>query len=200
MTLASVLVMFLFLGMGSAHGWQDQATPAPQGQGSSASQGKTSAGSSAAAGSQKTATAPAKASTSRPKKKAVPDCSTAATATTPATGNGTARKAGPVEQKPCPTPKVVVRNGGSDEPAESLKGDKASPGASAGSTEDLMAAANDNLREISPRELSASQRESVSQIQEFIAQAKAAVAAGDLERGHNLAVKARVLSDELVKP
>jgi hypothetical protein len=31
-------------------------------------------------------------------------------------------------------------------------------------------------------------------------QSKAAVAAGDLERGHKLALKAQLLSDELVKP
>jgi hypothetical protein len=31
-------------------------------------------------------------------------------------------------------------------------------------------------------------------------QSKAAVADGDLDRGHNLAMKARLLSDELVNP
>jgi hypothetical protein len=40
----------------------------------------------------------------------------------------------------------------------------------------------------------------VSQIKQFMEQSKAAVAAGDLERGHNLALKAHLLSDELVKP
>jgi hypothetical protein len=106
-----------------------------------------------------------------------------------------------LEQKPCPTPKVVVRNGGSDEPAVNLKGDNnAVPGSSPGSTEDLMVAAEDNLRKLAGREIDAGQQETVSKIKEFMSQAKAAVAAGDLERGHNLAVKARLLSDELVKP
>lgn len=80
-----------------------------------------------------------------------------------------------------------------------LQGDTNAPGSSAESTEDLMAGTNENLRQLSPRELSASEKETVSQIQEFIEQAKAAVSAGDLERGHKLAVKARLLSDELVK-
>lgn len=40
----------------------------------------------------------------------------------------------------------------------------------------------------------------VNQIRQFVEQAKAAVTAGDVERGHNLAVKARLLSDELAKP
>jgi hypothetical protein len=31
-------------------------------------------------------------------------------------------------------------------------------------------------------------------------QSKAAIAEGDSERGHNLAIKARLLSDELVNP
>jgi hypothetical protein len=31
-------------------------------------------------------------------------------------------------------------------------------------------------------------------------QAKTAIAAGDIERGHNLALKAHLLSDELLKP
>jgi hypothetical protein len=34
----------------------------------------------------------------------------------------------------------------------------------------------------------------------FMDRSKTAVAAGDLERGNNLAMKARLLSDELVKP
>jgi hypothetical protein len=31
-------------------------------------------------------------------------------------------------------------------------------------------------------------------------QSKAAIAEGDVERGHDLAMKARLLSDELIKP
>jgi hypothetical protein len=50
------------------------------------------------------------------------------------------------------------------------------------------------------RELNSSQQEMVSQIKQFMEQSKAAVAAGDVERGHTLASKAHLLSDELIKP
>jgi hypothetical protein len=64
----------------------------------------------------------------------------------------------------------------------------------------LKVATEENLKKAEGRELSPTQREMVSQIKEFLGQSKAAVAAGDLERGHNLALKANLLSDELVKP
>ncbi len=102
---------------------------------------------------------------------------------------------------PCPPPKKVVHNGGSDEPTIQLIGgttaDKAS---NERSTEQLTAATEENLKKISGRQLNASEQETVSQIKQFMEQSKKAVASGDPERGHNLAMKARLLSDELVKP
>lgn len=67
-------------------------------------------------------------------------------------------------------------------------------------TEQLAAAADENLKKIAGRELSPSQQEMVNQVKQFMEQSKEAITEGDLERGHNLAVKARLLSDELVKP
>jgi len=58
----------------------------------------------------------------------------------------------------------------------------------------------ENLKKIAGRQLSSGQQQTVSQIRQFVEQAKQAVAAGDAERGHNLAVKARLLSEELTKP
>jgi hypothetical protein len=40
----------------------------------------------------------------------------------------------------------------------------------------------------------------VSQIKQFMEQSKTAADAGDLDRAHNLALKAHLLSDELLKP
>jgi hypothetical protein len=40
----------------------------------------------------------------------------------------------------------------------------------------------------------------LTQIQQFMEQSKAALAAKDMERGHNLALKAHLLSEELAKP
>jgi hypothetical protein len=104
--------------------------------------------------------------------------------------------------KPCPPAKVVVRNGGSKEPTVELKGDTTPEQASQQryTTEQLTAVTEENLKKIAGRQLNPSQQEMINQIKEFMDQSKKAIAAGDVQRGHNLAVKARVLSDELVKP
>ncbi len=163
-------------------------------------------------------------------KKAVPpNCSNAPTATNPtagapadstnSTGDGGSAgstEAGPTESgsakpgsgnagatalPPCPPPKKVVRNGGSDEPAVQLTGGTpAEQSVHQRSTEELTFATEENLKRIAGRQLSPGQQEMVNQINQFLDQSKTAVAAGDLERGHNLALKAHLLSDELVKP
>ena len=82
-----------------------------------------------------------------------------------------------------------------------LKGGKAEEASHQRSTTDqLTTATQENLKKIAERQLTPSQQEIVSQIKQFMGQSKAAVAAGDLERGRNLAMKAHLLSDELVKP
>jgi len=103
----------------------------------------------------------------------------------------------------CPPAKTVVPEGGTTEPSIQLIGGV--KGAEQGSqqrstTEQLLESTEDNLKKVAGRQLSASQQEMVNQIQQFIQQSKAAVATGDVGRGHNLAQKAHLLSDELVKP
>ena len=116
---------------------------------------------------------------------------------TPAGSNNT----GDAPAKPCPPPTKVVRNGGSPEPTVQLKGGTAEEASHQRSTTDqLTTATQENLKKIAERQLTPSQQEIVSQIKQFMGQSKAAVAAGDLERGRNLAMKAHLLSDELVKP
>jgi hypothetical protein len=103
--------------------------------------------------------------------------------------------------KPCPPPKKVVRNGGSEEPKVQLRGGTDAEHAShQRSTEELRVATEENLKKMAGRQLNPSQQEMVSQIKQFMEQSKTAAAAGDLQRGHNLAMKARLLSEELVKP
>ncbi len=68
------------------------------------------------------------------------------------------------------------------------------------STNQLMAATEENLKKIEVRQLNSSQQDMVNQIKQFREQSKTATAAGDLVRAHNLALKAHLLSDELVKP
>jgi hypothetical protein len=159
---------------------------------------------------------PAKPSTKAPahrKKTSTPDCtnSPAPLNQTGSTNAGAAdahsarnppAKSGAAAAKPCPPPKVVVKDGGSSEPTIELTRDTPEQQASQQrfTTEQLTAATQENLKKIEGRQLNASQQEMVTQIKEFMAQAQSAVTDGDLERGHNLAMKARLLSDELVKP
>jgi hypothetical protein len=115
--------------------------------------------------------------------------------------NADSAKDGSAALKPCPPPKKVVRNGGSEEPKVQLRGGTDAEHAShQRSTEELRVATEENLKKMAGRQLNPSQQEMVSQIKQFMEQSKTAAAAGDLQRGHNLAMKARLLSEELVKP
>lgn len=108
----------------------------------------------------------------------------------------------PSSEKANSGPKArVVRRGSTTEPAIQF-----APGLTTGqaaaqrqSTNQLLASAKANLNKISSQQLSPSQQESVNQIRKYMEQAKTADASGDLQRAHNLAFKARLLSDELAR-
>jgi hypothetical protein len=102
----------------------------------------------------------------------------------------------------CPPAKTVIREGGTTEPAIQLIGGEGGEQASnqRATTDQLLGSTENNLKKVAGRQLTSSQQEMMTQIQQFMEQSKAAVAAGDLQRGHNLAMKARLLSDELVGP
>jgi hypothetical protein len=97
--------------------------------------------------------------------------------------------------------KTVVRNGSTGEPSVQLSPGLSQQQASSQrqNTSQLLASTDANLKKVAARQLSASQEDTANQIRQYMQQANAAVAAGDLERGHNLAVKAQLLSEELVK-
>ena len=97
--------------------------------------------------------------------------------------------------------KKVVRNGGTVDPVVQLAPTISAEQASSQrqSTTQLLAATEDNLKQIASRQLDSTQQDSVSQIRKYMEQAKTAEAAGDVERAHNLASKALLLSDDLVK-
>jgi hypothetical protein len=135
---------------------------------------------------------------------AVPDPKTAAS-TNPNTPNNVPADAATTSAgqtpTPCPAPKKVIRNGGSSEPSIQLSGGTTGEQAmQQRSTEQLTAAIEENLKQIAGRQLTASQQDMVTQIKQFTDQSKSAIAAGDSERGHNLAEKAHLLSEELLKP
>jgi hypothetical protein len=97
--------------------------------------------------------------------------------------------------------KVIVRNGGAPDPTVQL-----SPGVSPEaasrqrqSTTLLLSTTENNLKIAAGRPLTPSQQDTVTQIREYMKQAKTSADAGDLQRARNLAFKAKLLSDELAK-
>jgi hypothetical protein len=124
-----------------------------------------------------------------------------ASAPEPAAGQDAtaASKAPPTK---CPPAKIVVHDGSTTEPAIQLVGGTGAQNAAGqrSTTDQLVGSTEENLKKIAGRQLDSNQQEMLKQIQQFLDQSKAAVAAGDIERGHNLATKAHLLSDELAKP
>jgi hypothetical protein len=102
----------------------------------------------------------------------------------------------------CPPPKVIVRQGGTKEPSIQLVG--GAGGSQAAQLRDtdnrILKSAEDNLAKLSGRTLDSNQQDMVHQIHQFVDEAKAAIAAGELERARTLASKAQQLSQDLVQP
>jgi len=122
-----------------------------------------------------------------------------------ATTSATAKKKRPRKHKTAANSKpakVVVQNGGTSDPKVQL-----TPGVSAqqassaqNSVNQLLNTTDEDLKKASDKQLNANQQDIVTQIHMFEEQARDALAAGDLQRAHNLAVKANLLAAELVKP
>jgi|HubBroStandDraft_6_1064221.scaffolds.fasta_scaffold495073_2 hypothetical protein len=107
----------------------------------------------------------------------------------------------PAAQPNDPPEKVVIRNGSTSEPDVKLS-PPMSPNQSSNQlkkTDDLLAGTQENLKQISGRTLNPTQQETVKQIEQYMDQARKAISDGDLDRGRNLAFKAHLLSDDLVK-
>lgn len=135
------------------------------------------------------------------------DCakSNSAAANTPAPELGTAPDGTAAAKPPltnCPPPKTVVHDGSTTEPAIQLVGGAGAQTAAGqrSTTDQLVGSTEENLKKIAGLKLDSNQQEMLKQVQQFLDQSKAAVAAGDIERGHNLAMKAHLLSEELAKP
>lgn len=96
--------------------------------------------------------------------------------------------------------RVVVKEGGAPEPEVQL-----APGMTGEQethqrlrTDQLLSSTDANLKQILQDKVDAKRQDTISQIRTFMDQARAAVKAGDLQRGHNLALKAHLLSDDLL--
>jgi hypothetical protein len=149
--------------------------------------------------SQPPAAAPGCQANSQSGSNANPDCKPATPAKTkkhPATHKSQAAASKPAGTTPV---KTVVKNGGTDEHTLDLSPEVNQKQASeqAKRADDLLASSDANLKKISGRQLSASQQDTVKQIQSYIDQAKKAASDGDTQRAYNLAVKANLLSAEL---
>jgi len=223
MNLAKSLLTSVLLVTASATGWSEQAqqsaptepSPNPQLQKEKPAAQPSAKAKSTTSEPGKSANRPSNAvSKSRRKKKHLQDCSVtpdpaASTATgspestgaavnpqasnTPSEGSSAAKK--------CPPPKIVVHQGGTSEPAIQLAGGAPSQTPQARATaEPMLDATESNLKKLEGRQLSSSEQEMVTQIQQYVEQSKTAVAAGDVERARTLAWKAQTLSEDLVKP
>jgi hypothetical protein len=92
-----------------------------------------------------------------------------------------------------------VRNGGTSEPVVAISPTQSSEEASRqlNTTNQLLAGADVNLKQIAGRKLSADQEEAVVHIKVYMQQARTAMKNGEGQRAYNLANKANMLSADL---
>ncbi|HET9406573.1 MAG TPA: hypothetical protein VFO39_05010 [Candidatus Sulfotelmatobacter sp.] len=115
---------------------------------------------------------------------------------------GTGASKGEQATTNCPPSKTIIRQGSTTDPGIQLVGGAGGRQASdqKATTDQLLTSTQDNLNKVAGKSLNSGQQEMITQIQQFMEQSKAAIVAGDTERGRTLAMKAHLLSDELVKP
>jgi hypothetical protein len=195
-------------------GTQDQGTKSPAQNPPAPSQASPSAAPAATPAKTPASQAPpATAKRPRRKKKVVPaNCDSTPAPSQPASsttvaGDPPARGATstpPTTSSPanCPPAKVIVRQGGTSEPSIQLEGGTTtgSPSHQSDTANQMLGSAEANLKKIAGRQLTPNQQDMVNQIRQFMGQSKTSSEAGDLERARTLAWKAKLLSEELVKP
>ncbi len=106
------------------------------------------------------------------------------------------------KKKPASGPtKRVVRDGGTADPTVQLAPGVNQKQASSAlqETNHLLDQTEANLKNLASRQLNANQQNVVSQIRQYVDQSRQAAGEGDPARAHNLAVKARLLSEDLLK-
>ena len=129
------------------------------------------------------------------------DCK-AAKATGAKTTKHPVRKTVPPAATPAQTgpPKKVVPNGGTEDAAVDLspRRNQEQSLQQSENTKQLLAASDLNLNKISGRQLTPTQQDTVKQIKSYMEQSRNARDDGDVQRAYNLALKANLLSAELV--
>jgi hypothetical protein len=98
--------------------------------------------------------------------------------------------------------KVVVKNGSTPDRSAQISTSDTDQHASQKlkDTNSLLGETTGNLQKISGKQLNPTQQDMVKQIKSYMQQSKDAVTAGDVQGANNLAVKAHLLSQELIKP
>jgi hypothetical protein len=66
-------------------------------------------------------------------------------------------------------------------------------------TEDMIGTSETNLQKLSGRQMDENRQQTMEQVRVFLQQSRKAMQVGDLQRAHNLAFKAQLLSEDLVK-
>jgi hypothetical protein len=113
----------------------------------------------------------------------------------------TRRKAVPAQTADGEPRKVVIHRGGANEPVAQIvpgvtQEEAARQRESAGQ---LLVAAESDLKELAARSLKPNQEQLVIQIRQYMDGARSALKESDPQRAHTLALKAYLLSDDLVK-
>ena len=138
------------------------------------------------------------AAAEQPKPKKKPSAKKPATPATSAQGQQQTQATAPA---PAESSKLIIQEGpapNSQGPLTAGGGLEDSSARSKQSTEQLLQSAQANLNSIN-RPLSPEEQAMVAQIKDYMAQSRKASKDSDTVRAHNLALKARLLSDELVK-
>ncbi|HXX28548.1 MAG TPA: hypothetical protein VEI99_08770 [Terriglobales bacterium] len=152
----------------------------------------------------KTGSSPEQSTDSKPCPTSAPSASAKSANCTSGVSHKPKRQApaGPDKSAPGEPTKTVVRNGGTSDAKVAISPGMSDQQASQKleNTNQLLSSTDANLKQIAPRQLNASQQDTVKQIKSFVDQAKVAASKGDVERAYNLASKANMLSADLVGP
>jgi len=118
------------------------------------------------------------------------------------TKNSPAKKPAKKRSPPNESSIVVVRNGGSSDTQGQISYSATDQQTleKRKNTDALLSATTTNLKQITGKQLNLGQQDMVKQIHNYMAQSKNATKTGDIQGANNLAVKAHLLSEELVKP
>lgn len=132
----------------------------------------------------------------QPEKPAHPSRHPKAHASVPKKPAGEAEKPAPTEEAKNLPPRVVIQEGGANSPPGLVTSN--SPRDNGSSTQQLLESAEKNVQNIK-RALTDDEKSMLAQINDYIQQSKTATRDGDTVRAHTLALKAQLLSDELLK-